>query len=102
MEFAQFMRNHGIKYIKSAPYHPASNGLVERFVQTLKRPLKAGGRDRKTIHHHLAKFLLAYRSTVHATTNVRPSELFLGWKLRTHFGLMKPEVKVVVLAKQAD
>ena len=35
-EFAQSMRNNGIKHIKCAPYHLASNGLIERFVQTFK------------------------------------------------------------------
>ena len=51
VDFAQFMSNNGSKHINSAPHHPASNGLVEGFVQTLKRPLKAGERDGKTIHH---------------------------------------------------
>ena len=31
-EFAAFMRANNIKHIRSAPYHPASNGLAERFV----------------------------------------------------------------------
>jgi len=35
-EFRAFMRSNGIKHIKSAPYHPATNGLAERFVQTFK------------------------------------------------------------------
>ena len=102
LEFAQFMRNNGIKHIKCAPYHPASNGLVERFVQTMKRPLKAEERDGKTIHHRLAEFLLAYRSTEQATTKLCPSQLFLGWKLRTRFDLLKPDTKGVVLTIQAD
>ena len=39
-EFAHFMKVNGIKHIRSAPYHPASNGLAERFVQTFKRAMK--------------------------------------------------------------
>ena len=39
-DFAQFMRANGIKHIRCAPYHPSSNGLVERFVQTFKRAMK--------------------------------------------------------------
>lgn len=35
-EFAQFMAVNGIKHTTSAPFHPATNDLAERFVQTLK------------------------------------------------------------------
>ena len=41
-EFAEFMAKNGIKHIRSAPYHPATNGQVERFVQTYKRAMKTG------------------------------------------------------------
>ena len=30
--FEIFVKRNGIKHIKSAPYHPASNGLAERFI----------------------------------------------------------------------
>ena len=35
-EVAQFLKSNGVKYIKSAPYHPLTN---ERFVQSLKRAM---------------------------------------------------------------
>ena len=31
-EFKRFMRSNGIKHIPSTPYHPATNGAVERLV----------------------------------------------------------------------
>ena len=40
-EFATFAKRNGIKHVRSAPYHPASNGLAERFIQSLKQSLKA-------------------------------------------------------------
>jgi len=67
--------------LNSAPYHPASNSLAERFVQTLKRTLKASHNDGKSIHQRLAELLFEYRATPHATTNVAPCELFLKRKL---------------------
>ena len=39
-EFREFTRNNGIKHIFSAPYHPSSNGLAERGVQTVKQGLR--------------------------------------------------------------
>ena len=40
-DFAMFAKLNGIKHICCTPYHPASNGLAERFVQSLKMALKA-------------------------------------------------------------
>ena len=39
-EFQNFMKSNGIRHVTSAPYHPASNALAERVVQTLKESLK--------------------------------------------------------------
>lgn len=35
-EFQAFLRSKDIKHMKSAAYHPATNGITERFVQTFK------------------------------------------------------------------
>ncbi|XP_018397093.1 PREDICTED: uncharacterized protein K02A2.6-like, partial [Cyphomyrmex costatus] len=39
-EFQNFLKNNGIYHKRTAPYHPATNGLAERFVQTLKQALR--------------------------------------------------------------
>ena len=39
----EFSRLNGIKHSLVAPYHPCSNGLAERFVQTFKQYFKAEG-----------------------------------------------------------
>ena len=43
-EFRHFVKDNGIKHIRCAPYHPASNGAVERFNQTFKQTLRGQGK----------------------------------------------------------
>ncbi|KAL5509095.1 hypothetical protein EMCRGX_G004382 [Ephydatia muelleri] len=45
-EFEEFLTKNGIRHIKTSLYHPASNGLIERAVPTMKLALKKGaGKD---------------------------------------------------------
>ena len=72
------MMQNGIQHIKCVPYHPASNGLAERFVQILKHALKSAKTDNGTIfiQQELTRFLLAYRNAQHSVTNETPAMLF--------------------------
>lgn len=40
-EFEQFLKSNGIKHITSAPYHSATNSLVECCVQGLKNRMQS-------------------------------------------------------------
>ena len=92
-EFQQFMKENGIKHTRCAPYHRSSNGLAERFVQMLENALRCTKDIGRTFQHRLAGFLLAYRTTLHATTNVAPCELLMNRKIRTRLDLLYPDVE---------
>ena len=100
-EFSSFLKSNGVKHIRCVPYHPSSNGAVERFIQTFKKAIRAGGTQGTTFHQRLMSFLLVYRSTPHSTTGVAPCALFLNRDLRTRFHLLKPDVKGRVMSQQA-
>ena len=101
-EFAAFVKNNGIKHIRTAPYHPASNGLAERFVQSLKQSLKTARTSGRTLQHRLSNFLLTYRSSPHATTGVTPSALFLNRPIRTRLDPLCPDRERTVVKQQAS
>ena len=88
-EFKAFMEENGIQHIKSAPYHPATNGLAERFVQSMKKALKSSPSS-QTLNRRLNTFLLTYRNTPHATTKVSPASAMFRRQLRTRLDLLKP------------
>ena len=45
---------------------------------------------------NLAEFLFMYQNTAHATTNVSPSEICLGWHRRTRFNFLRKHPKEIV------
>ncbi|XP_034027378.1 uncharacterized protein K02A2.6-like, partial [Thalassophryne amazonica] len=98
-EFSMFLKANGVKHIRSAPYHPASNGLAERFVQTFKHALKSS-RGSTPVQQRLDTFLLTYRNTPHATTKESPAMLFIGRKLHSRLDFLKPNVAGAVPQSQ--
>ncbi|XP_048775178.2 uncharacterized protein K02A2.6-like [Ostrea edulis] len=101
-EFEDFVDANGIKHIKTSPYHPSSNGLAERFVQTFKQAMKCSRSDLGNIKEKLANFLLAYRNIPYCTTNETPAILMMGRELRTKMQLMRPNVESHVKQKQQE
>ena len=97
--FKAFLQKNGIRHITSAPYHPSSNGLVERAVQTFKRGMKKQGDG--TVETKLARFLLSYRITPQSTTGESPAQLRWGRSLRSHLDLLRPDVAAKVHAAQS-
>lgn len=75
-EFETFMKQNGIDRVRSAPFHPSSNDLAERAVQTFKEGMKKVKEE--TFQITLSRFLFSYRITPHATTGLSPAELMMS------------------------
>ena len=53
-----------------------------------------------SVEEKLARFLLMYRITTHATTGIVPSELLMGCRLRSRLDLLYPELAEKVIDNQ--
>ena len=69
----------GAHKTRTTPYHPASDGLVERFNRTLLMLLAMfAGEHRDDRDDLLLAIMMAYRSSVHESTGLSPYRLLFG------------------------
>ncbi len=99
-EFQSFLRLNQVKHTLCPPYHPASNGLAEKYVQTFKRMFRKNN-SQDSLKCKVAKVLFSYRNMPHTTTGLTPAELFLKRAPRTALSLVKPCLQKKVENQQA-
>ena len=90
-EFDTFLKQNGIKHVRTPPYHPASNGLVERAVQTFKLGMKK--LTEGSVETKVSRFLFKYRLTPHSSTGISPAELMFGRKLQSPLDNIRPSLE---------
>ena len=95
-----------IQHHFSTPYHPQSNGLVERYNKTLCNALarQCQGQDWDL---HIEQCLLAYRTNDQATTRRSPANLLFGQELTLpidlqHDGRIRQPSTTKALQKRID
>ena len=79
-----------IKKLKTSPYHPQANGLVENFNGTLKKMLKCySDETAKDWDKNIPYVLFAYREAKHETTGFSPFEMLYGRHVRGPLSIVK-------------
>ncbi|XP_044165235.1 uncharacterized protein K02A2.6-like [Acropora millepora] len=97
-EFQKFVKENDIEHTLTAPGHPATKGLAERFVGEFKGKLNKIGDTGETVQTKLDRFLLTHRATP-TSLGKSPSELLMNRQPRIRFSTLrfktrKREVKV--------
>ena len=81
--FQEKMRELGIKHVTSSPYHPESQGQLERFHQTLKSMLKKFCLENESEwDKEIPYVLFAFRSVPGEALNYSPFQLVFGHSVR--------------------
>jgi transposase InsO family protein len=88
-EFNEFCVEYQVKHVCSSAHHHQSNGLAERYVQTVKNTLKKCSQDKTD--HHLA--LLALKATPIDSTLPSPAELLQHRRFRTRLPQVRPDAE---------
>ena len=79
----------GVTKTRTTPYHPQSDGLVERFNRTLLDMLATAAREKPfDWESQLRRLCLAYNSSVHPTTGETPFFLMFGRQVRLPVDVM--------------
>src|SRR6266540_1484576 len=67
-----------VRHNLSTPYHPKTNGLVERFNKTLCESLAKLNEERKNWDEYISPTLFAYRTKINKSTQFTPFYLTYG------------------------
>ena len=91
--FQQVMLELGIKQYSSSPYHPESQGALERFHQTLKNMIRTYCYDtQKDWDEGIHLLLFAVRESFQESLGFSPFELVFGHSVRGPLKLLKEKL----------
>ena len=83
----------GTKQLQTMPYHPQTNGLVERSHQMIMHMIRKLRQDKKVDwSSHLTKIVHAYNATWSAVTGYSPHYLMFGYRPRLPVDFVFPTI----------
>ena len=84
-----FCKLLNIDKVRTSPYHPQSNGSLERWHACLKSMLRKAGKNLKEWDCTLKYLLMAYRDSPHSVTGFSPFSLMFGREARGPLELLR-------------
>ena len=81
-----------IHHLKTSPYHPQTDGMLERFHGTLKGMMRKTCRQRNDWDEYLPYVCFAFRDSVHSSTGFTPFQLLFGRDMRGPMSLLREQL----------
>ena len=81
--FTKWLKDRGIQHVKTTPYHPQGNGVVERFHRTLTAMITKTAELKGNWAKVVPMALYFIRCTPSATTGISPFLATHGWEPQT-------------------
>nr|CAI5818755.1 unnamed protein product [Callosobruchus analis] len=101
---SKYLQSYGIHYKFTAPYHPATNGQAELYVETLKKSLKVMLYDNNETNmmQKVNLLLMQYRKMPSDTTSKSPSPLMFGREIKTKPDKIIPVERLTLTDESAE
>ena len=101
--FSELCKLLQIEKTRTTPYHPQSDGMVERFNRTLVKMISMFvDENHRNWDEQIPYVMMAYRATEHETTGMSPNMLMLGRETATPLDIvfeMPPAIKPIPTSK---
>ena len=89
--FKSFCKTVGIKQKFTTPFHPQTDGMVEKFNRTFLNMIRNYVNDSQNDwHKHISIILFAYRTAINDAIGISPAEALQGRKLKLPIDILRP------------
>ena len=101
--FQEMCRLFQMDKTRTTPYHPQSDGMVERMNRTIKDMLSKYVKTNQTDwDRFLDGIVLAYNTTPHETTQISPYRLVFGKEAKLPINIMTEDEKNITSGKEEN